>query len=172
MHTVSLLKWGIRMNFTVQRGVRGEGKRERPEDKARGRNSTGVINGNAEERDSYSPGKNGPPSLIFQGYRMEVMKINTLIITILKIKIEDSTFVVLIFKCLRYIDQHNPVFFAKLVGVSLCGEEKKRVLQEVLLKILIKQHEEKKPFVYELRSLGGVFNASSKTKTLRKNTYM
>ena len=144
------------MNFTVQRGVRGEGKRERLEDKARGRNSIGVINGIVEERDAYSPGKNGPPSLIFQGYRMEVMKINTLIITILKMKIEDSTFVVLIFKCLRYIDQHNPVFFAKLVGVSLCGEEKKHVLQEALLEILIKQHEEKKPFVFELRSLGGV----------------
>lgn len=37
------------------------------------------------------------------------MKMNTLIITILKIKIEDSEFIVLIFKCLQYIDQNNPV---------------------------------------------------------------
>lgn len=41
---------------------------------------------------------------------MKVMKINTLIITILKIKIEDSALIVLIFKCIQYIDQHNPVF--------------------------------------------------------------
>lgn len=61
------------------------------------------------ERDAYSPRKMRPPSLIFQGYRMKVMKINTLIITILKIKIEDSALVVLIFKCLQYIDRHNPV---------------------------------------------------------------
>lgn len=40
---------------------------------------------------------------------MKVMKINTFIITILNIKIEDSKFTVLIFKCLQYIDQHNPV---------------------------------------------------------------
>lgn len=40
----------------------------------------------------------------------KVMKINTLIITILKIKIEDSKLIVLIFKCLQYIDQHHPVF--------------------------------------------------------------
>lgn len=37
------------------------------------------------------------------------MKINTFIITILNIKIEDSKFTALIFKCLQYIDQHNPV---------------------------------------------------------------
>lgn len=37
------------------------------------------------------------------------MKINTFIITILKIKIEDGKFAVLMFKCFRYIDQHNPV---------------------------------------------------------------
>lgn len=37
------------------------------------------------------------------------MKINTLIITILKIKIEDSELIVLIFKYLQYIDQNNPV---------------------------------------------------------------
>lgn len=86
------------------------GKRERLEDKARGRKGTGVINGNTEERDAYSQSKNGPPSLILRGYRMKVMKINTLIITILKIKIEDSTLIVLIFKCLQYIDQCNPVF--------------------------------------------------------------
>lgn len=49
-------------------------------------------------------------SLIFQDYRMKVMKINILIITILKIKIEDSALIVLILKCLQYIDQHNPVF--------------------------------------------------------------
>lgn len=39
------------------------------------------------------------------------MKINTFIITILNIKIEDSKFTALIFKCLQYIDQHNPVSF-------------------------------------------------------------
>ena len=38
------------------------------------------------------------------------MKINTLIITILKIKIEDSALIVLIFKCIQYIDQLNLVF--------------------------------------------------------------
>lgn len=37
------------------------------------------------------------------------MKINTFIITILNIEIEDSKFTTLIFKCLQYIDQHNPV---------------------------------------------------------------
>lgn len=42
---------------------------------------------------------------------MKVMKINTFIITILNIKIEDSKFTALIFKCLQYIDQHNPVSF-------------------------------------------------------------
>lgn len=41
---------------------------------------------------------------------MKVMKINTLIIAILKIKIEDSGLIVLILKCLQYIDQHNLVF--------------------------------------------------------------
>lgn len=39
------------------------------------------------------------------------MKINTGIITVLKIKIENSTFVVSIFKWLRYIDQAQPRFF-------------------------------------------------------------
>ena len=37
------------------------------------------------------------------------MKINTLIITLLEIKIEDSALIVLIFKCIQYSDQHNPV---------------------------------------------------------------
>lgn len=41
------------------------------------------------------------------------MKINTFIITILNIKIEDSKFTALIFKCLQYIDQHNPVSFQR-----------------------------------------------------------
>lgn len=41
----------------------------------------------------------------------EVMKINTGIITALKIKIENGTFVVSIFKWLRYIDQAQPRFF-------------------------------------------------------------
>lgn len=41
----------------------------------------------------------------------EVMKINTGIITILKIKIENGTLVVSIFKWLRYIDQAQPRFF-------------------------------------------------------------
>lgn len=39
------------------------------------------------------------------------MKINTGIITILKIKIENGTLIVSIFKCLRYIDQTQPRFF-------------------------------------------------------------
>lgn len=82
--------------------------KEKPEDKANERKDTGVINGNTEERDEYSLCKNGPPSLKFQDYWNKVMKINTLIITILKIKIEDKA--LLIFKCLQYIDQHNPVF--------------------------------------------------------------
>lgn len=51
------------------------------------------------------------------------MKINTLIITILKIKIEDSMLIVLIFRCLQYIDQHNPVF-RKFFGVSLFSPRK------------------------------------------------
>lgn len=38
------------------------------------------------------------------------MKINTGIITILKIKIENGTLIVSIFKCLRYIDQTQPRF--------------------------------------------------------------
>lgn len=37
------------------------------------------------------------------------MKINTFIITVLKIKIEDGKLAVLIFKCLQYIDHRNPV---------------------------------------------------------------
>lgn len=52
---------------------------------------------------------------------MKVMKINTLIITILKIKIEDSVLIVLIFKCLQYIDQHNPVFPQVLWGGGVVG---------------------------------------------------
>lgn len=39
------------------------------------------------------------------------MKINTGIITILKIKIENGALIVSIFKCLRYIDQAQPRFF-------------------------------------------------------------
>lgn len=38
------------------------------------------------------------------------MKINTFIITLSKIKIEDGKFAALIFKCFQYIDQHTPVF--------------------------------------------------------------
>lgn len=45
----------------------------------------------------------------------EVMKINTGIITILKIKIENGTLVVSIFKWLRYIDQAQPRFFFSLL---------------------------------------------------------
>lgn len=42
------------------------------------------------------------------------MKINTFIITILNIKIEDRKFSALIFKCLQYIDQHSPGSFQSL----------------------------------------------------------
>lgn len=41
----------------------------------------------------------------------EVMKINTGIITVSKIKIENGIFVASIFKWLRYIDQAQPRFF-------------------------------------------------------------
>ncbi len=60
---------------------------------------------------------------------MKVMKINTLIITILKIKIEDSTLIVLIFKCIQYIDQRNPVFSLDSSGGACVAiqEEKKNM---------------------------------------------
>ena len=126
------------MNFTVQWCERKETRREAGGQSERERNSTRVINGGTEERDAYSPCKNGPPSLIFQGYWMKLMKINTLIITILKIKIEDRALVVLIFKCLRYIDQHNPVFPLTSPCRWACAvERKKYVFLEQLLKILI-----------------------------------
>lgn len=44
-------------------------ERERLEDKKMGVGKWGggerMINGNTEEKDAYSPGRNGPPSLIF-----------------------------------------------------------------------------------------------------------
>lgn len=47
----------------------------------------------------------------------EVMKINTGIITILKIKIENGTLIVSIFKWLRYIDQAQPRFFSPFCAI-------------------------------------------------------
>lgn len=70
----------------------------------------------------------------------EVMKINTGIITVLKIKIENGTFVMSIFKWLRYIDQAQPrFFFFLLCNLSdkgkvgdfshLKGSERKKISQ-------------------------------------------
>lgn len=47
----------------------------------------------------------------------EVMKINTGIITVLKIKIENGTFVVSISKWLRFIDQAQPRFFSSFCAI-------------------------------------------------------
>lgn len=118
--------------------MRGRKEGETGGQSERERNSAGVINGNAEESSAYLLCKNGPPSLIFQSYWAKVMKINTLIITILKIKIEDSVLIVLIFKCLRYIDHNNPVLLEPL-WVSKCFNHRrnKKILKEELLKLFI-----------------------------------
>lgn len=52
-------------------------------------------------------GHHRSPSGAIEG---KVMKINKGIITVLKIKIENGTFAVSIFKWLRYIDQLQPNF--------------------------------------------------------------
>lgn len=91
--------------------VWGEGKRQRMEDKAKRRNGTGSDQCAAQRREMHiHRAKMGHHRSYSKAIEWKVMKINTLIITILKIKIEDSTLIVLIFKCLQYIDQHNPVF--------------------------------------------------------------
>ncbi len=141
MRTVSLLKWGIRMNFTVQWC---EGK-ERGRDwrTKRGWESAQEWSMATQRREMHIRGaKMGRHRSYSEGYWMKVMKINTLIITILKIKIEDSTLVVLIFKCLQYIDQCNPVFRWALRGKPVRkSRRKKHVLQEESLKILISNTE-------------------------------
>lgn len=76
------------------------------------------------------PCENGPPSLIFQGYWKRDMKINTLIITILKIKIEDCTLIVLIFKPVQYIDQNNTGCASVFVCACATFQEKYMLFDE------------------------------------------
>lgn len=86
----------------------------------------GVINGNTEERKRQNrhtkKKKMGHHRSHSEAIEGEVMKINTGIITILKIKIENGTLVVSIFKWLRYIDQAQPRFFFLLCNLGGKGE--------------------------------------------------
>lgn len=89
----------------------------------------GVINGNTEERKRQNrrtkkKKKMGHHRSHSEAIEGEVMKINTGIITILKIKIENGTLVVSIFKWLRYIDQAQPrfSFFPLLCNLGGKGE--------------------------------------------------